>query len=90
MTTFDPDPELVRRVSASTGLPVSVAERVITDVLGFYAEPLEDFVRRRHTELRTYGAKNPQIFARIADELSARPVAAPQLTERQLRRLIYG
>ena len=90
VTTSEPDPELVRQVSASTGLPVSVAGRVVADVLAFYAEPVEDFVRRRHTELRTYGAKNPQIFARIAEELSARPVAAPRLTERQLRRVIYG
>jgi hypothetical protein len=90
MTAFEPDPDLVRQVSASTGLPASAAGRLVADVLAFYAEPLEDFVRRRHSELRTYGAKNPQIFARIAEELSARPVAAPRLTERQLRRVIYG
>ena len=90
MTASEPDPDLVRQVSASTGLPTSVAGRVVADVLAFYAEPVEDFVRRRHAELRTYGAKNPQIFARIAEELSARPVAAPRLTERQLRRVIYG
>ena len=90
MTASEPDPDLVRQVSASTGLPASVAGRVVADVLAFYTEPVEDFVRRRHTELRTYGAKNQQIFARIAQELSARPVAAPRLTERQLRRVIYG
>lgn len=90
MTAFEPDPELVRQVSASTGLAAPAAGRLVTDVLAFYSEPVEDFVRRRHTELRTYGAKNPQIFARIAEELRARPVAAPRLTERQLRRLIYG
>lgn len=90
MTAFEPDPDLVRQVSASTGLPDSAAGRLVADVLAFYAEPLEDFVRRRHGELRTYGAKNPQIFARIAEELSVRPVAAPRLTERQLRRVIYG
>ncbi len=90
MTAFEPDPDLVRQVSASTGLPGSVAGRLVADVLAFYAEPLEDFVRRRHAELRTYGAKNPQIFSRIAEELGQRPVAAPRLSERQLRRLVYG
>ena len=90
MTAFEPDPDLVRQVGASTGLPDSAAGRLVADVLAFYAEPVEDYVRRRHTELKTYGAKNPQIFARIAEELSVRPVAAPRLTERQLRRLIYG
>jgi ApbE superfamily uncharacterized protein (UPF0280 family) len=90
MTAFEPDPDLVRQVCASTGLPGPVASRLVADVLAFYAEPLEDFVRRRHSELRTYGARNPQIFARIGEELSHRPIAAPRLTERQLRRLIYG
>ena len=89
-TTYGPDPDLVRRVSASTGLPAPVAARVVADVLAFHAEPLEAFVRRRHAELKTYGAKNADIFARIAEELRHRPVAAPELSERQLRRLVYG
>ena len=47
-------------------------------------------MRRRHAELKTYGAKNPEIFAELARELAERVVAAPPLTERQLRRLVYG
>jgi hypothetical protein len=50
---------------------------------------VEEFVRRRHAELRTYGAKHAEIFARIATELQDRVVAAPPLSERQLRRIIY-
>ncbi|MCD4533198.1 hypothetical protein LRP67_03775 [Nocardioides sp. cx-169] len=84
-----PDRALVDHVVASTGLAPAEAIRVIEDVLAFQAEPVEDFVRRRHRELKTYGAKNPEIFARIAAELRDHVVAAPHLTERQLRRLIY-
>lgn len=90
MSSFRPDPDLVAHLSSSTGLPGPVAARLVADVLDYYSESVEDFVRRRHGELRTYGAKNPEIFARIAEELSLRPVAAPRLTERQLRRVIYG
>jgi hypothetical protein len=54
------------------------------------AEPVESYVRRRHAHLKTYGTRNPEIFARIADELTARVVAAAPLTERQLRRIVYG
>ncbi len=79
----------MERVAASTGLSPAEAARVIEDVLAFAAEPVEDYVRRRHTELKTYGARNPEIFARIASELADRVVAAPRLTERQIRRLIY-
>ncbi len=85
-----PDRTLVAHVVATTGLSPAEAERVIDDVLAFHAEPVEDYVRRRHAELQTYGAKNPEIFARLVDELAARVVAAPRLSERQLRRIVYG
>ena len=84
------DPELVERIATSTGLSPAEAARVIDDVVAFHAEPVEEFVRRRHAHLKTYGARNPEIFVRIADELAGRVVAAPPLTERQLRRIVYG
>lgn len=82
--------ELVDRVAATTGLSPEVARRVIGDVLDFHAEPVADYVRRRHAHLQTYGARNPEIFAQIGEELRHRLVAAPDLSERQLRRLVYG
>lgn len=85
-----PDPALVARIVASTGLTPAEAARVVEDVVAFHAEPVEDYVRRRHAHLKTYGAKNEQIFARIAEELAGRVVAAPDFTERQLRRIVYG
>lgn len=84
------DPALVDRVAVSTGLTRAEAARVVEDVLAFYSEPVEDFVRRRHAQLKTYGVRNPEIFARLAAELETRVVAAPRLSERQLRRLVYG
>jgi hypothetical protein len=84
------DPDLVDRVVASTGLTAAEATRLIEDVVAFHAEPVEEYVRRRHAQLKTYGAKNDEIFSRLRGELRDRVVAAPDLTERQLRRLIYG
>lgn len=75
---------------AGTGLSEAEATRVVEDVIAFYAEPVEDYVRRRHAELKTYGAKNEQIFALLREELAGRVVAAPDLSERQLRRIVYG
>jgi len=40
--------------------------------------------------LRTYGRRNEEIYAQIAAELRERLVAAPELSERQVRRVIYG
>lgn len=87
---MSPDRPLIDHLVATTGLSPAEAARVIEDVVEFHAEPVEEYVRRRHAQLKTYGAKNPEIFARIAEELVTRVVAAPRLTERQLRRLVYG
>jgi len=84
------DPELVRRITSSTGLTATEAARVVEDVVAFHREPVEDYVRRRHAHLQAYGAKNPEIFALIGAELAERVVAAPGLSERQLRRIVYG
>ena len=85
-----PDPALVSHVVATTSLTPGEAARVIEDVIDFHAQSVEDYVRARHAHLKTYGARNPQIFARIAEELADRVVAAPELSERQLRRIVYG
>lgn len=84
------DADIVDRVASSTGLPPGVAARVVEDVLAFYRLPVEQYVRRRHAELQAAGRKNPEIFPVIAAELRGRLVAAPVLSERQLRRLVYG
>jgi hypothetical protein len=84
------DRELVDRVAGSTGLTPAEAARVVEDVLAWYREPVEEFVRRRHAHHRLYGKRNPEIFELIAGELADRLVAAPPLSQRQLRRIIYG
>ncbi|MBA2558784.1 MAG: hypothetical protein H0V07_02680 [Propionibacteriales bacterium] len=85
-----PDPDVVAHVAVSTGLSRGDAARVVDDVLAYYAEPAEAFVRRRHTQCQARGMRNPDIFRRIRAELAGRVVAAPELTERQLRRIVYG
>jgi len=84
------DPELVAHLVESTGLGPAEAARVIDDVVAFHAETLEQYVRRRHAHLKTHGARNDEIFAQLRAELRDRVVAAPDLSERQLRRIIYG
>ncbi len=82
--------ELVRYVVASTGLPERVAARVVADIVGYFDETAEQFVRRRHAELQSRETRNAEIWRRLETELAERPVAAPSFTERQLRRIVYG
>jgi hypothetical protein len=82
--------ELVRHLTGSTSLSPGEAARVVDEVLAFFGESTEAFVRRRHTELRARGVHNDRIFDRIGAELASRRVAPPALSARQLRRLVYG
>jgi hypothetical protein len=88
-----PDPfpqDLARYLAASTGLPQPTAVRVIADVTTYFSETLEEFVRRRHAELRQSQLKNDEIWPAISAEVAQRRFTAPELSERQLRRIIYG
>jgi len=84
------DPELVRHVAATTGLSGPVAARVVADVVAYFSETTEEFVRRRHRELQAHDKRNAEIWTVIADELAARPVAPGPVSERRLRRIVYG
>lgn len=88
MSTLEQD--LVSRVAISTGLSPGEAARVIGDVVAYFSETTEEFVRRRHARLQAAGWHNPEIFRQIGAELGTRLVAPPQLSERQLRRIVYG
>lgn len=82
--------ELVDHLVTTTAMPPGLAARVVAEVVHYFSETVEAFVRRRHRELQATGMTNPAIFARLADELGSRRFMAPELTERQLRRTIYG
>ena len=81
---------LLGHLQRTTAIGPGEARRVVEDVLAWCAEDTEAFVRRRHRELRSEGAANPEAFEQIASELPARRVAAPRLSIRQIRRVIYG
>ncbi len=82
--------ELVDHLTRSTPLSRGEALRVIQDVLAYFDETTEEFVRRRHRELQARGLVNAEIFERIAADLTHRAVAPPELSLRQLRRIVYG
>ncbi len=82
--------DLASYLVASTGLPQATAARVIADVTTYFSETIEQFVRRRHGELQRRQRKNEEIWPLIEAELAERRFAAPGLSERQLRRIVYG
>jgi len=82
--------ELLEHLTRSTRLSDREARRVVLDVLAYFSEGAEEFVARRHAELKAEGQTNAVIFDRIARELGERRFPGPALSQRQIRRLIYG
>lgn len=82
--------ELVDHLTRSSPLSRGEALRVVQDVLAYFDETTQDYVRRRHRELQAQGLQNTEIFERIEADLKYRAVAPPELTLRQLRRMVYG
>jgi hypothetical protein len=82
--------DLIEHLARTCPLSHAEAARVVADVLGYFGEPAEAYVRRRHQELRVRGVTNDQAFAMIAAEMPERRYPPPQLSLRQLRRIVYG
>ena len=82
--------DLAEYLSRSSRLSNSEAQRLIDEVLNFLDELPEDFVRRRHWSLQAKGLSNGEIFTQLASELRTRRFCAPEYTQRQIRRMIYG
>jgi hypothetical protein len=82
--------DLVEYLIGTCPLSPAEATRVVADVLGYFSEPPQEFVRRRHRELKARGLTNDQAFQQIAAEIPQRRYASPELSLRQLRRIVYG
>lgn len=82
--------ELVEYLARSSRLTPQEAARLVQEVLAFMSEVPEDFIRRRHLALQAQGLSNRAIYLQIGAELAARRFRAPEYSERQIRRIIYG
>jgi hypothetical protein len=82
--------ELVDYLARSSRLTPQEAARLIQEVLAFMSDMPEDFVRRRHLALQAQGLSNRAIYLQISEELAGRRFRAPEYSERQIRRIIYG
>ncbi len=85
-----PHADLVEYLIRTCLFSPAEAARVVADVLGYFSEPPEDYVRRRHRELKARGLTNDLAFEQIAAEIPHRRYAAPGYSLRQLRRIVYG
>jgi hypothetical protein len=82
--------DLVHNVAMTTGLDDATASRVVADVVAYFGQTVEEFVRQRHAELKDKNMRNDEIWPSLMADLDRHRFTAPQLTQRQLRRIVYG
>ena len=82
--------DLVDYLVRTTRLTPSEAFHVVGEVMSFLNDRPEEFVCRRHRSLKAEGLPNSEIYVRLQGELARWRFRAPEYTERQIRRLIYG
>ena len=85
-----PNRDLIEHLTRQTTLSGAAAENLVAEILAYYRETPESFVRRKHLELRQQGLSNSAIFTTIKKEIEQRLFAAEPHSERQIRRIIYG
>ena len=84
------DTDLINHLSRSTALSETQVRRIVAEVLAYFNEDIESYIRRRHREMHLQGLANRTIFATIQQEISDRLFPAEILSERKIRRVIYG
>jgi len=82
--------DLIDHLCRITVLDEMHARQVVAEVLAYFEEDIESFIRRRHREMQQQGLSNSAIFAAVKAELPGRLFPPADVTERQIRRMIYG
>ncbi len=82
--------EFRRHITSNYGIAESDFERLHEEFLSYFGRTLEEYVLQRHAELQMAGKKNPEIYRLIKEEATARRFGVTGLSERMIRRIIYG
>ena len=82
--------ELIDHLSRLTPLSADEARHVVSEIVAYFDEDQESFIRRRHREMQAQGLTNSAIYSNLQGELDKRLFPAAPMSERQIRRMIYG
>jgi phage host-nuclease inhibitor protein Gam len=80
----------LEHLAATLGWPREQTQRLLEEVATLFHQTVEEYVRSRHAELRRAGMRNEAIYRQIREEIRHWRFRAPELSLRQIRRLIYG
>jgi len=76
----DPAPaELIDHLCRSSQLTASEAEHLVNEVLNYFSQTVEEYLRSRHQELQSQGIGNSQIFVLLQRELNNKRFCAKRI-----------
>lgn len=84
------DEQFKNHLLSSYPIDESLLNHLIEDLGDYFSKDAKDFISLRHQQLHKEGLRNNEIYTRIHRELKERRFAAPELSIRQIRRIIYG
>jgi hypothetical protein len=82
--------EFKRHIVGNYDISETTFDRMLEETAAYFGMTLEEYVRSRHLQLQRSGRKNDEIYRLIIDETRDMRFAVKGLTERRIRRLIYG
>ena len=82
--------DLIDHLCRNSQLNAREAEHLVAEVVAYYSQTADEFLRARHQELQSQGFGNTAIFSMLQLELNVRRFGAKPMTTRQIRRAIYG
>ncbi|MEE9334839.1 MAG: hypothetical protein V3U65_12200 [Granulosicoccaceae bacterium] len=82
--------DLIDHLCRHSPLTAEQAKQIVAEVNNYYRESVAVFVCRRHKELQHQGLSNNAIYNALMHEMPERRFSNEPLSERQIRRLIYG
>ncbi len=63
--------------------------KLYEEILSFFSETVNEYISRRHLELKNEGFKNKEIYSILSREVSQNLFKSKNLSERQIKRIIY-
>ncbi len=90
MKADTPNHELFQYLSRTRGISLIEAAKLVDEILSYFHETRDTFIQRRHRELQATGISNSKIYQQIQSELDSRRFSTTLISERRIRRAIYG
>ena len=82
--------ELENYILSSYSLNKSDLYRLLDDLSGIFNDSVEEYIHKRHVFMQKEGKKNNEIYQILQKEIRSHRFLGPELSIRQIRRIIYG